>query len=131
VVTDPQDIREDGDDKIAAADDGAEESDEDAEAAQRRDAKGKGRAVDLGEEVTVKIRIHDVGDFNVFVGSKQTAGTVTRKVFEQHGKTVQLIWRGKKVDDKLTLEAQGWQTGDTVLAYLTVRVEEGPCYGRD
>lgn len=121
VVVDPRDIVEDNDDKIGI--DGPDDSDDaldgDEDAARKREEKGKGRAVDLGEETKVKVRFSDgTADLEISFGAKQNAGVVVKKVLEQRGERVTLMHLGKKIDEKQTLEAQGWHTGNVLNAFL-------------
>lgn len=120
VLTDPQDIIEDAEDKAGM--DGADDSDdaqEDEETARRREEKGKGRATDLGQETKVKVRFSDGSpDMEVSFGAKQNAGVIATKVWEERAQKVKLMLLGKKIDEKQTLEAQGWKTGTVLNGFL-------------
>lgn len=120
VVTDPRDIVEDTEDKIGI--DGADESDdarENDDVVRKREEKGKGRAIDLGEETRAKVRFSDgKADLELVFGAKQNAGVLVRKVLEQRGERVTLLHLGKKIDEKQTLEAQGWRPGTILNGFL-------------
>lgn len=129
VVADPRDIVEDNENEDKIGIDGADDSDEAAdaeeEAARIREEKGKGRAIDIGEETRVKVRFSDgTGDLEIPFGAKQNAGVIVKKILEQRGDKVLLMHRGKKIDERQTLEAQGWQAGVVLNAFLHMR--EGP-----
>ncbi|CZT24556.1 uncharacterized protein RCC_10281 [Ramularia collo-cygni] len=124
VVSDPLDIVEDAEDKIGIADDSDDALNEDEDAARKREEKGKGRVIDLGEEMKVKVRLSDgTGDQEITFGAKQKAGVIVKKVLEQHGQSVRLLHLGKTIDEKQTLEAQGWQPGTVLNAFMHLQGE--------
>lgn len=128
VLTDPLDIVADPvpevqEDKIAAVED-SDDAQEDEEAAQRRVDKGKGREVDIGEPRQVKVRLSNgAGDFEVGFGSKQTAGTIVQKIFDKRNQKVRLMYLGKELDEKQTLEAQKWEVGKVLNGFLLAEAE--------
>jgi hypothetical protein len=128
VVMDPEDVvedlAEDGEKDVVAGaplDGAGDPGQEDAEAAeQRRDEKGKGRAEDPGEIVHLRARLSDRGtDIVISVGMKQKIAEVVRKIREQIGdKRVRLMYLGKPLDERTTLEESSWREGNVVNAMV-------------
>lgn len=125
VLTDPEDVIEDDEEKDLEQDtDGANDDDPlGANAAarqQKRDEKGKGKAADLGEMVTVRARLSDRGtDVNVQVGTKEKVAMVVRRIQEQIGnKRIRLAYLGKVLDEHKTLEQQNWKQGNVLNALV-------------
>ena len=127
VLTDPEDIVEDGEkdvDEGVAEDDDDEEEDDDnvdpATAARRRDEKGKGRAEDLGDTIQLRARLSDRGtDLMISVGTKQKIADVIRIVQSQIGqKRIRLMYLGKTLDERSTLEQSGWKQGNVINAMV-------------
>jgi len=130
VVTDPQDIVEDEEEKDVEG--GASDASEDEESAEaiaaqkRREEKGKGRAEDIGDMLHVRCRLSDRGsDVIVPIGSKQKVGVMVRGIQTQIGnKRVRLMYLGRVFVENKTLEEQGWQKGH-VLNALVFEGDEG------
>ena len=116
VVTDPEDVVEEGEKEGVDY----EEDGDVVVVARRRDEKGKGRAEDPGELVQVRARLSDRGtDVVVSVGLKQKVAVVVRSVQEQIGsKRVRLMYLGKTLDERSTLEESGWRQGHVVNAMV-------------
>lgn len=125
VVTDPEDIVEEGekDDAITGASD--DELD-DAGANVSREEKGKGKAEDLGEMVTLRARLSNTGtDIKVEVGMKSKVADVVRQIQRQiGGKRVRLMYLGSTLDERSALDRTGWQQGHVVNA-MVFEGEEG------
>ena len=120
VLTDPEDIIED---EEKDATNGAADEDDDAEAvaaARRRDEKGKGRAEDPGEMLQLRTRLSDRGtDIIVSVGMKQKIATIIQSIQERTGnKRVRLMYLGKTLDERQTLEQSGFKQGNVVNAMV-------------
>ena len=137
VVTDPLDLVEDEekrgvvsndiDQNIASDDDDGDDDDDggktegdDSLQERRREEKGKGRALDIGEEVRVRTRLSDRGtDVEVDVGTKQKCSILVRRIQDQIGaRRVRLAYLGKILDETATLEEQGWQHGHVLNALV-------------
>lgn len=123
VLTDPQDVIED--EEKDATDGAADDKDEGANAeavaaAKRRDEKGKGRAEDPGEMIQLRARLSDRGtDVTVSVGMKQKIGTIVKSIQEQAGaKRIRLMYLGKAMDERKTLEECGFKQGNVVNAMV-------------
>lgn len=120
ILTDPQDLVADEKDRTdgAADDDDDEESAEAAEA--RREEKGKGRAEDPGEMVRLRARLSDRGtDVFVSVGTREKISVVIRAIQEQAGrKRIRLMYLGKTLGERSTLEQSGWQQGHVINALV-------------
>ena len=114
VLTDPEDIVEEGEKE------GLGEGDVAATVARKRGEKGKGRAEDPGEIVQVRARLSDRGtDVVVAVGVKQRVAVVVRGVQEQIGrKRLRLMYLGKTLDERSTLEESGWRQGHVINAMV-------------
>jgi len=131
VVQDPEDIVDEGAEKHAVdgAMDEEDDIDKDAEdmedttlAAQQRsrDEKGKGRAADLGDMMTIRARLSDrATDVAVTIGSKQKVAALIRGVQDHIGaKRVRLMYMGKVLDERRTILEQGWVQGHVVNALV-------------
>ena len=122
VVTDPQDIIEDK--EKDSNNDGAAADDDDDENAistsQRKDEKGKGRAEDPGESVVLRARLSNTGaDVTVTVGTKEKIESAVRQIQTQIGsKRVRLMYLGKTLDERATLEQSAWKQGHVVNALV-------------
>lgn len=132
VVTDPQDVVEDDEEKDAEA--GASDDDEDeaesptniAARERRRDEKGKGRAEDLGELMHVRVRLSDrTTDVTVPFRRKEKVAAIIRGIQQQVGaKRVRLMYLGKVLHETKPLMEQGWKA-DHVLNGLIFEGDEG------
>lgn len=119
VVTDPQDIVEDKEKEVGDGT-GDDEDSESATASNKRDEKGKGRAEDPGESVTVRARLSNTGtDVVVTVGTKEKIEVIVRQILERTGnKRVRLMYLGKTLDERSTLEQSAWKQGHVVNALV-------------
>jgi hypothetical protein len=119
VLTNPEDIVEEGEKEELEDKDEAERGDI-VTAARRRDEKGKGRAEDPGETVEVRARLSDRGtDIIVSIGLKQRVSAVIRSLQNQIGnKRVRLMYLGKTLDERSTLEESGWRQGHVINAMV-------------
>ncbi|KAK3704280.1 hypothetical protein LTR37_013954 [Vermiconidia calcicola] len=121
VLTDPQDIIENDEKDVeaGAAEDGENNVDETGEARPRSE-KGKGRAEDIGEVIKLRARLSDRGtDIIVSTGTKQKVADIVRAVQAQIGKKrLRLMYLGKALNERLTLEENGWQQGHVVNAMV-------------
>ena len=108
----------------AEGDDGedvdGEDTDDPAAIARRRDEKGKGRAEDPGEIVQMRARLSDRGtDITISIGVKQKIGDVVRSIRQRIGdKRVRLMYLGKALDERTTLEDSAWTRGHVVNAMV-------------
>ena len=123
VLTDPQDIIEDEEKgpTDGAADDDDDDQEETPEAtAQRREEKGKGRVEDVGVIVQLRARLSDRGtDVTVSVGKKQKISVVIKSIQEQiGGKRMRLMYLGKVLEERQTLDKTGWKEGHVVNALV-------------
>jgi len=125
VVTDPLDIIPDQekDDEIDEDADAADEDGDDSAVAasgQQKDEKGKGRAEDPGEMISIRARLSNSGtDVLVNVGTKQKIAVVVRQIQQQIGsKRVRLMYLGKTLDERLTVEETAWRQGHVVNALV-------------
>lgn len=121
VVTDPQDVIEDKEKESTndgAADD--EEDDNTGGATRRKDEKGKGRAEDPGETVVLRARLSNTGaDVTVTVGTKEKIETIVQQVQQQIGnRRVRLMYLGKTLEERSTLEQSAWKQGHVVNALV-------------
>lgn len=118
LVADPQDIIEDADEKDidGTASDGAESLVEQV----HKEEKGKGRAEDVGEELSVKVRLSSsVKDVEVAFGAKQNVAIIAKKVQESvKVSRCRLLYLGKPLDANKTLVEQGWQQGRVLNAFV-------------
>jgi len=123
VLTDPEDVVEDEEkDAEGGAVDGAEDGGDAGSTApaQPREEKGKGRAEDLGELIRLRARLSDRGtDILVSVGTKQKIADIVRLIKEKIGKKhLRLMYLGKALDERLTLEQTNWKQGHVVNAMV-------------
>ncbi|RMY77017.1 hypothetical protein D0863_01577 [Hortaea werneckii] len=132
VVADPQDVVEDEeaadaekelDGTASDSDGGAGEEEGDVVAAagqQRREEKGKGRAEDIGELLSVRCRLSNLGsDVVVEVGSKQKVTVLVRNIQQQIGpKRLRLVYLGRTLMEGKSLEELGWQQGHVINAMV-------------
>lgn len=104
VVSDPEDVVEN---------DGLEKEDLGGE-------KGKGRAEDVGELVSVKVRLSDRStDVTLKIGMRQTAGAICSGVQEKIGmRKMRLLYLGRVWSETKTLEELGYKEGDVVSAFI-------------
>ncbi|KAI7372013.1 hypothetical protein BTJ68_10808 [Hortaea werneckii EXF-2000] len=130
VVADPQDVVEDEetaeaekdfDGTASDSDNAAGEEEDDATAGQqRREEKGKGRAEDIGELLSVRCRLSNLGsDVVVEVGSKQKVTVLVRNIQQQIGpKRLRLVYLGRTLMEGKSLEELGWQQGHVINAMV-------------
>jgi hypothetical protein len=133
VVVDPEDVVEDEDDEEKDVEAGApvepddngededgEDTDDPAAVARRRDEKGKGRAEDPGEIVQLRARLSDRGtDITISIGMKQKISDIVRSIRQRIGdKRVRLMYLGKALDERTTLEDTGWTRGHVLNAMV-------------
>ncbi|KAI7706592.1 hypothetical protein KC353_g12151, partial [Hortaea werneckii] len=129
VVADPQDVVEDEEadaekdlDGTASDSDGGAGDEEDAAVAgqQRREEKGKGRAEDIGELLSIRCRLSNLGsDVVVEVGSKQKVTVLVRNIQQQIGpKRLRLVYLGRTLMEGKSLEELGWQQGHVINAMV-------------
>ncbi|KAI7240321.1 hypothetical protein KC330_g1276 [Hortaea werneckii] len=129
VVADPQDVVEDEEadaekdlDGTASDSDGGAGDEEDAAVAgqQRREEKGKGRAEDIGDLLSVRCRLSNLGsDVVVEVGSKQKVTVLVRNIQQQIGpKRLRLVYLGRTLMEGKSLEELGWQQGHVINAMV-------------
>lgn len=109
VVADPEDLIDDKGEE-------GEEKDGAAAAAE----KGKGKAEDVGELVTLKARLSDRSlDLTLRVGMSQTAAAVCEEIREKTGaKKLRLMYLGRVWSETKTLEELGYKEGDMVSAFV-------------
>jgi hypothetical protein len=102
VVADPEDV--------------VEETGETEELAE----KGKGKAGDVGEIVTLKARLSDRSmDVVVQIGMGQTAAVVCAEVHRRIGpRKIRLLYLGQVWSETKTLEELGYKEGDVVSAFV-------------
>jgi hypothetical protein len=119
VLTDPEDVIED-DGKEEMEEEEDDGSDVVAAVGRRKEAKGKGRAEDIGEIVKVRARLSDRGtDVVVSAGVKQRIADLVRAIRDQSGcKRVRLMYLGKTLDERSTLEESGWKQGHVINAMV-------------
>ena len=105
VVADPEDVVEEG------GGEGMEEL---------LGEKGKGKAGDVGENVTLKARLSDRSmDVVVQVGMGQTAAVVCAEVHRRIGpRKIRLLYLGQVWSETKTLEELGYKDGDVVSAFV-------------
>ena len=122
VVTDPDDIIEDMEKDTGTI--GATR-DEEAEAGVEgssppKDEKGKGRAEDRGEILSLRARLSNTGsDVKVKVGSKEQVVEAIRQIQQQIGpKRVRLMYLGKTLDEHSVLDQTPWKPGHVVNALV-------------
>lgn len=117
VVADPEDV-------VESRDAGGEKDKVEGAAGVQTDQdekdKGKGRAADAGEMLSLRARLSDRStDVTVRVGSKEKIAVAVRKIQEQIGnKRVRLAYLGHVLQEGKTLEEQGFKTGNVVNAYV-------------
>lgn len=122
VVRDPGDVVED--EKSGEGDEGkgviGGASTPEHEREQRREEKGKGRAEDPGEIVQLRLRLSDRGtDVVVSIGVKQKIADAIKEVRERIGdKRVRLMYLGKALDERGSLEESGWVQGHVINAMV-------------
>lgn len=132
IVTDPADIVEDSDTLTAGgAATGEKEIEEASDTASSRPTsqvdtaggKGKGRAEDVGELVSLRVRLSDMGtDTMLQVGRKEKVRAVLEKLRQQTGVLqCKLVMMGKCMEEGATLEEAGWSDGKTVQAFVMKR----------
>ena len=82
--------------------------------------KGKGKAGDVGEIVTVKARLSDRSmDVVVKMGMGQTAAVVCAEVHKRIGmRRIRLLYLGQVWSETKTLEELGYKEGDVVSAFV-------------
>jgi hypothetical protein len=128
VVTDPQDLIDDAeekdiDDMDGGMSDGADScSEQHHSAAHAREEKGKGRAEDPGEHVRVTARLSNgAQDITLTTGSKQSVAALKEKIEQQHAgiRVVRLLCLGKQLDMHKSLEEQNWKPGRMLNAFVT------------
>lgn len=106
----------------ADADDN-EEVETEEEAQIRREAKGKA----VEDLLVIDIKRSDLAEkrHKIKINRGDSCRTVARKIEEQtqlnSTKTIRLYYRGKKMDESLSLSANGWKTGDTIGAMVFPR----------
>ena len=108
VLTDPQDVVED------------EDKDEVQDGEKTPVEKGKGRAEDPGEIVKVRARLSDRGtDVVVSAGTKQKISVLIKAIREESGcKRLRLMYLGKTLDERSTLEESGWRPDHVINAMV-------------
>ena len=82
--------------------------------------KGKGKAGDVGEIVTVKARLSDRSlDVVVQMGMGQTGAVVCAEVHKRIGpRKIRLLYLGQVWPETKTLEELGYKEGDVVSAFV-------------
>ncbi|KAM0723211.1 hypothetical protein Q7P37_001411 [Cladosporium fusiforme] len=102
VVADPEDIVDDEAEKDEACE------------------KGKGKAGDVGELVTLRARLSDGRpDVQVQIGMSQTVGAVRSELQERIGpRKIRLVYLGQAWPEAKTLEELGYKEGDIVSAFV-------------
>ena len=124
IITDPEDIVEDEgtekDPAVAAEGGDADDSIDPTATARRRDEKGKGRAEDPGDIVQVRARLSDRGtDVVISAGTKQKVGVIVKEIHSRIGtKRLRLMYLGKTLDERTTLEESPWQPGHVLNAMV-------------
>ncbi|KAM4066991.1 ubiquitin-binding domain-containing protein [Hirsutella rhossiliensis] len=129
VVSDPSNLAQDGDanakgDLSTPDEDSAEEVQELAvtDAQKRREEKGKA-VLDLREQMTLRARLSETGrDVQVSMGKSDLARSVARSIALEaalpSNKRIRLAYMGKILRENSTLEAQGWQGGHVINAFV-------------
>ncbi|CAK3953883.1 ubiquitin-binding domain-containing [Lecanosticta acicola] len=137
VLTDPADIIEDGGgvgdagEKEIGEDEEEEDGTSDTASSRpgsrmqsaKKPQKGKGKMEDLGDQITLRVRLSDQGtDTLLSVGTKQPVRAVLDQLREKAGATkVKLVYMGRQLEVEKTLEGQGWTEGRTVQAFVLSR----------
>jgi hypothetical protein len=82
--------------------------------------KGKGKAEDVGELVSVKVRLSDRStDVILKIGMRQTAAAICSGVQERIGmRKMRLLYLGRVWSETKTLEELGYKEGDVVSAFV-------------
>ncbi|KJZ73267.1 hypothetical protein HIM_07271 [Hirsutella minnesotensis 3608] len=136
VVADPRNLAEDGEappdvglstaDEDSLDDDGDDEDDEAMHDMQRRrEEKGKA-VVDLREQVVLRARLSEPGhDIEISIGKSESVRSITRRITLEStlspDKKIRLAYMGKMLRDNASLEAQGWQPGHILNAFVFQR----------
>lgn len=118
VVRDPEDLV---DEEKRSLDMGDNTEVDEEEAVRKRDEKGKGREVDVGESVSVRARLSDRGtDVLVAVGKEQKVAVLIKRIQEKAGLSgkVRLAYMGKMMDENKTLADGGWREGHVINALV-------------
>lgn len=122
VLADPADVIEDEEKDLAGEDDEDDKHHNPTVAtALPRNEKGKGRAEDIGELVSLRARLSDQAtDVTVEIGTKQRLSVAITALEKRIGprKRVRLAYLGKVIDENSTLEKTGWATGHVVNALV-------------
>ncbi|WPG99630.1 Hypothetical protein R9X50_00244800 [Acrodontium crateriforme] len=123
ILADPTDVIEDEEKDLAGDEDDDDKyhNNEAIAVAPRRDEKGKGRAEDIGELVSLRARLSDQAiDITVEIGTKQRLSFAITALEKRIGprKRVRLAYLGKVIDENSTLEQTGWATGHVVNALV-------------
>ena len=82
--------------------------------------KGKGKAEDVGELVSVKVRLSDRStDVTLPIGMRQTAAAIRSGVQEKIGmRKMRLLYLGRVWSETKTLEELGYKEGHVVSAFI-------------
>lgn len=123
IVADPEDLvdsRDAAGEKDQAPAESAVGEQGQASQDEKDNDKGKGRAQDVGEMLSLRARLSDRGtDVTVQIGSKEKIAVAVRKIREQIGnKRVRLAYLGHVLQEGRTLEDQGFKSGNVVNAYV-------------
>ncbi|EQL03319.1 hypothetical protein G6O67_006373 [Ophiocordyceps sinensis] len=129
IVADPNNLAQDGDvntkgDLSTPDEDSAEDVEELAvtDAQKRREEKGKA-VLDLREHVALRARLSETGrDIEVSVGKSDVVRSVARSIASEallpSDKRIRLAYMGKFLRETSSLEAQGWQSGHVINAFV-------------
>jgi hypothetical protein len=82
--------------------------------------KGKGRVGDVGQLVSLKVRLSDRStDVILQIGMRQTAAAICSAVQEKIGmRKMRLMYLGRVWSETKTLEELGYKEGDVVSAFV-------------
>jgi hypothetical protein len=128
IVCDPTNVIDDGDangELSNSPDDVTGDDDDDLDgddAESRREEKGKG-VIDVREQVALRARLSENGrDYQVSVTTADSVRSIAKKIAEQasipSAKKVRIAYMGRILRENTTLEAQHWEEGHTINAFV-------------
>jgi hypothetical protein len=128
VVADPDNVAEDSDadakGELAVAVDEALHDDDDQEDQPAAETADRGKAVEEAQEqFTLRARLSETGrDVQVIASKSDTVRTVARKTAEKAklpaNKKIRIAYMGKILKENTSLEAQDWQAGHVINAFV-------------
>lgn len=126
LVTDPQDVVENDDGEEAKTDERGDANNESVNQ-ERREMKGKAKAVDTGQLITLRARLSDrAEDVIVSIGIKERVATIIRQLQEKGNVSgrMRLVYLGHVLQESRPLDVQNYRPGDVVNAFVFTGPED-------